>query len=77
MQILVLIVIPDLVTTCNDDNNDNKPDHLIILIAFRKYIIYIFETIVKCLLVPVMKNKDNDNNDDNEKEIKEMEEEEL
>ncbi len=77
LQIPVLVAVPGPAITCDDDDNDDKPDHLAVLVVFGGCIVHTFEAIVECLPVLVMENDNDDNDDDDEEEVEEIEEEEL
>ncbi len=74
LQISILATVPGPVIVCDDDNGNDKPDHLTTLIVFGGYIMYVFEAIVECLLVLMMEDDDNNDNNDDEEEMEEIEE---
>ncbi len=69
MQIPILAIVSGPVIIYD---NDDKPDHLAVLVAFRKCIVYVLETIVECLLAPMVEDNDNNNNNDDKEEMEEV-----
>ncbi len=67
MQIPVLAAIPSPATTYNNDDDNDKPNHLAALIALGGHIAHALEAIVEHLPTPTMEdNNNNDNNNDKE-----------
>ncbi len=75
LQIPVLVAVPSPAIVYNDDDDNNKPNHLTTLVAFGEYITHVFETIVEYLPTPTIKDNNNNDDDDNKEEVEEMEEE--
>ncbi len=78
MQIPVLAAVPGPAIVCDDDDDNDKLDHLAALVMLKGCIVCAFEAIVECLPAPMIEDDDDDNDDDDdEEEVEKMEEEEL